>query len=390
MQTIIKQRYLTDLLNINQDGGDRPDILDKIESDLFMREYKDSCKNMKNYVPAILPPVSRIVVIGDIHGDYNYAVRVLEMANVAKFYDNKIEWTGGKTIVVQVGDQIDRCRPVIGKSCKDPTTTLHDEASDIKILKLFNELNRQALKVGGSVISLLGNHEIINSLGQMDYVSYMGIDEFTNYKDPKNPDKKFASGLEARIHAFKTGNEFGTLLGCTRVPAVVIGSNLFVHAGVVDGLITEIGLRGIDDFELINMAIRKWLLGLIDVSNIASIINGSNYSMFWTRLLGSIPADTPMTNAVCENNISKVLKLFKVNGIIIGHTPQSFIHNHDINSTCDNKIWRVDTGSSSAFDQFDPHFMRTGSKAPARRYQYLEIINDTQYKICDESGCKKK
>lgn len=57
--------------------------------------------------------------------------------------------------------------------------------SDIKILELFTDLDEQAVKHGGRVISLLGNHEISNALGNMSYVSVKGIDGFKNYKIQK-------------------------------------------------------------------------------------------------------------------------------------------------------------------------------------------------------------
>ena len=354
----------------------------------FDKIYNDNCK-LDTYIPAILPKTSRIVVIGDIHGDLDMAIKILYMANLIKFIDTKvIKWCGGSTVVVQVGDQIDRCRPTRNSTCQHSNTTFKDEASDIKILKLFSDLHKNAVKKGGAVISLLGNHELMNSMGYLDYVSHEGLKQFEGYKDPNDPTRTFKSGRDARSYAFAPGNEYGKLLGCTRLPAVIIGSNLFVHAGLVDGLINHIGLNGIDDFEVINKSIRKWLLGLLETKYIEKIINSSTYSMFWTRILGKIPSQVPKEHPICSTNISKVLKLFKVNGIIIGHTPQSFMYNDDVNSTCDGHVWRIDNASSKAFHKFDKTFLDTGTISHSRRLQYLEIIDDTTYNICDNKGCK--
>jgi hypothetical protein len=108
--------------------------------------------------------------------------------------------------------------------------------------------------------------------------------------------------------------------------------------------------------------------------------------MFWTRVLGSIPSGVPIDFPSCSDNISKVLKLFNVDKMIIGHTPQSFLFNKDINGTCGDKIWRVDNGCSSAFDMFDENFKKYKKKHHNRRLQYLEIIDDTEYYVYDEKG----
>lgn len=365
------------------------DLLNTMDEGQFMESFASKCPS-DLYIPAILPVQSRVVVLGDIHGDMALAVKMLKVTGVAKGSTiDTLTWCGGTTYVVQVGDQIDRCRPIGNMLCGNSKTTYNDEASDIKILNLYTNLHKQAVREGGAVVSLLGNHEIMNALGHLDYVSHDGLKEFENYTDPRNPSKTFSSGKEARAHAFKPGNEFGKYLGCTRLPAVIIGSNIFVHAGIVDGLIRQIGLSGINDFETINQAIRGWLLGLLGTDYVKEIIDSSKYSMFWTRILGKIPPNVSLDNEICSSHISEVLKMFNVGGIIIGHTPQSFIYSDDINATCGNKVWRVDNGSSAAFNRFDREFLNTGHTASSRRVQYLEILDDKIYNICDESGCKK-
>lgn len=364
-----------------------------IKKDIFLKDIYPKYCGKYEYIPSVLSKVDRIIVLGDIHGDFKLLIRLLKIAKVIEINEqNKIIWTGKNTYVVQVGDQVDRCRPMNNKICSNQETTIDDEASDLKIMELCNNLHEQAIKVGGKFISLLGNHEIMNSLGALTYVSYFGLKQFEHYKDPKNPELKFSSGEEARKHAFAPGNEIGTMMGCTRLPAVIIGSNLMVHAGIVDGLITEIGLTSIDDLENINIAIRMWLLGLLKKKYIKHIIRSSPNSMFWTRLLGQIPPNVPLNDPMCISHIGKVLNLFEIGSIIVGHTPQSFFYSDDINQTCSGKVWRVDNGSSSAFDGFDKmsspaHNIKNKSKS--RRPQVLEIIDDNQYYIIDEIQRKR-
>lgn len=357
----------------------------------FIREeYPKMCSPYK-YVPAIMNAKKRVIVFGDIHGDYQLAIDMFTKAGLISHHGNdEFTWIGGEACVVQIGDQIDRCRPIPGMPCTHPKTTHNDEANDIKIMELFNSLSLQADKIGGSVISLLGNHELLNAMGQMHYVSYQGLKQFENYVDPDSPDRQFHNGTEARIHAFQPGKNYGKMMGCTRLPAVIIGSNIFVHAGIIDALIEEINLKGIDDFERINIKLRRWLLGLLDQDYVEHIIKYSKTSMFWSRILGKIPPGISLNHPDCMDNIKNVLNLFQIGSIVIGHTPQSFMYGDDINSTCDNKVWRVDNGSSSAFNNFDQSFKNTGIYTSSRRTQYLEIIDDHNYFVCDGTGCKRE
>ena len=434
----------------------------------FLREFENKCKDY-TYVPLIIPEVETIIAFGDIHGDYKMAVKLLLMSGVAEIIDEKKEkhddvdhetdieeivlvnneeavrynnndkyetknhsyvvkhenriiksnveykmrWIGGKTHVVQVGDQIDRCRVYGGMTCDLPETTIHDENSDVKIMRLFTDLHEQAVLVGGAVISLFGNHELNNALGDMTYVSMKGIDGFKNYVDPKNKHIKFNDGRSARVYAFKPGHEIGTFMGCTRTAAVVIGSNLFAHAGIVNGLIKEqenhkknewrltynpnnfnkqvYYFRDREGFENINIAIKKWLIGIADNKqrNVDDLVRSTymNKSMFWNRILGSISPNVDYESNECKNNIDKVLKLFRINNIIVGHTPQSMAHNFYINATCGKKVWRIDVASSSAFDRYDEMYIHNGNKIESRRFQYLKIVNDKNFYVCFEDKC---
>jgi len=346
------------------------------------------CPN-NSYMPAILPAVDRIVCLGDIHGSYSLAIDMLIIGKIIKIVNGSVMWNAGNTYVVQVGDQVDRCRPIDNMTCENPNTTINDEASDIKIMELFNDLHEQAVLQGGAVISLLGNHEIMNSTGQLQYVSYQGLKQFENYVDKDKPNIIFPNGATARAHAFAPGNEYGKMMGCSRHVVVIIGSHMFLHAGLVDSLIHEIGLNGIDDLQNIDTAIRSWLLGLLHKDYIRKIIKNSKNSLFWTRLLGSIPPNVSLDNPVCSTHLKKVLKMFKIGHMVIGHCPTSFTFNADINGTCDNTVFRVDIGASHAFDKFDNTYQSYGKPNQNRRTQVLEILNDNVFNICDSTGCKK-
>ena len=93
----------------------------------------------------------------------------------------------------------------------------------------------------------------------MNYVSYEGIKQFENEINPKT--KKFKSGLEARKFLFKNGNKYANFLACTRQTAVIIGSNLFVHAAILPDLAKKFKINEL------NLLIKKWLLGIINNSD---------------------------------------------------------------------------------------------------------------------------
>jgi hypothetical protein len=65
---------------------------------IYKETYDEKCKNFSK-LPSVLPPVRRIIVIGDLHGDWEMTIKSL---GVAKLIDNNLNWTGGDTVVVQL------------------------------------------------------------------------------------------------------------------------------------------------------------------------------------------------------------------------------------------------------------------------------------------------
>ena len=53
--------------------------------------------------------------VGDLHGDWAKAVGSLRAANVIRIEGDDIYWTGGDTVVVQLGDVMDRGDHEIGE-----------------------------------------------------------------------------------------------------------------------------------------------------------------------------------------------------------------------------------------------------------------------------------
>ncbi|MDP3716821.1 MAG: metallophosphoesterase [Acidobacteriota bacterium] len=86
----------------------------------------------------------RVVAIGDIHGAIDEFTSILKVAGLTGA-DGR--WTGGRTHLIQTGDYTDR---------GDGTRA---------VLDLLMALEPQARKAGGRVVSLLGNHEVMNLIG---------------------------------------------------------------------------------------------------------------------------------------------------------------------------------------------------------------------------------
>jgi hypothetical protein len=340
--------------------------------------FKKDCGGY-DYIPTIIGVKKRVIAIGDLHGDFELLIRCLKIGGVI---NEKNEWIGKDTHVVQIGDQVDSCRPTSMYSCNDKRAMKYDKAEDVKILKYLTELNTQARKSEGRVISLLGNHELKVVKGDMGYVSYENIREFDDYKDPSNPEMKFNSGLEARTHAFKPGNEYGNFLGCTRQSVVVIGSNIFVHGGIVPNYLIKAGIHSQEDLRLLNSIVRKYLLGLIKGAKIEDLIFGSSESVFWNRIYGTLaPKLKSEDEEVCEKYLNKVLRILNVGSMIIGHTIQFTKNNEGVNSTCDDKVHRIDFGGSHGFDVFDNSLMSGENKLSLREAQILLIEDDKKYKV---------
>ena len=313
------------------------------------KTFYEKCKNY-SFIPSVHKAVDRIIAIGDLHGDYEVVIKTLRLARVIFVEeDGTVKWIGGKTYVVQTGDQLD----MGGRG------ELNDDRNDdIKILRLFTDLHQQALRVGGAVISLFGNHELMNVVGVFDFVSPRGIDGFQ---------KTESDGLLIRKNKFKRGSKYSEFLGCTRLSMVLIGTNLFVHAGIKNDFIKKIGSGNIDE---INDIIRKWVLNILknpdEINNIYQNVlpTDSESSIFWTRYL-SLNSD----NKTCQT-MTKSMQFVQFKNIIVGHT----IQENGINKIecADNKIVRIDVGLSKIFNTM--------------KVEILEILHDNEFNVLSMEG----
>lgn len=318
--------------------------MDKIYK-IYSQVWKNRCKNFPNEstIGVIEEIPKNIYVLGDLHGDWNKTIESLRKANLI---DKNNKWSGKDSILVQLGDQVDRCR-FNGTPCHMEGATINDEASDMKLLYYFTELHNQAVKKGGAVYSILGNHELMNVTGDFRYVSRMNLLEFSK-------DGSVEDGIKNRKLEFKPGNKISNFLACTRKMALVIGKNLFIHAGIVPEIAKKYNVNDM------NRIVALFLFDKLENSkNYSDLLINSKKSPLWTRLLGNLNKNTneDKIKSICNdifdsgvlNNILGENKKHKIERIFVGHTPQIF---KGINTMCNDRIFYVDVGISGAFDQF--------------------------------------
>lgn len=354
---------------------------------------KEVCSDLPE-LPSVInnKTIKRLIAIGDIHGDLDLAIKYLEIPNLIKrvthetldtvkvIYKNDetryYEWIGKDVIAIQVGDQVDRCRP-FHYECYMPEATKNDESSDITIMFFYSDLHNKAIKHNSALYSLLGNHEILNVLGNMSYVSYEGLKEFS-VNDDMTKGRVEAFKINSKNKIYKNELTLAQFMGCSRLTSLIVNDYLFVHAGVMEKLLEKFkdsNNKYDNVIPSINNIIKNWLLNKADndKTKLLSLLNGQETSPFWPRLYGILKPNLDISENDCLTKVKPVLEKLMLKGMIVGHTPQN--SNSGINSTCSNTIWRVDIGGSQAFDEvLNDEIVFKDKTVESRRPHVLEIV----------------
>jgi hypothetical protein len=281
--------------------------------------------NCKNKPLSVITKFKRILVIGDLHADYPMTINLLKKFNVI---DNNRRWIAKDTFIVQMGDQVD------GKGRGN-----NDVEGEQEVLDLFDDLNTQAEIYGGAVFSLIGNHELMNVLGDFRYASMADIN-----KD---------GGETQRKQKYSPGGILASRLACSRNAIIKIDDIIFVHGGIAKEFMADI--RDNKTIEFINTTLTDFLFNKIDSDNehVQKYFIKKN-GLFWDRSLGN-------ENVDCED-----ISYLKYGHIIVGHTPQK-----KINSKCNNKIWRTDVGLSKALGGNDQQILEITSTTRGPQFKVL-------------------
>lgn len=313
----------------------RNSIFKGIDYYINQKNNTNACPNKPPSVVKIDKNNSKIIVIGDIHGDFYSMLHALYQGKVI---NKKSEWIGGKTIVVQVGDQIDKG----GRGFLSVDNT-NDDLEELKVIEYMHHLHLEAKKSGGAVYSLIGNHEIMNMLGDFRYATPGHIRGF--------------GGTQTRKELFKPGGPIARKLACNTNGVMMIGSWIFAHGGLLPMHLENMNI------ESINQLTRDVLLGKKDINNLSNaeeeLLFGQT-GLFWNRVYSN--------NLIEDSNrcrtLNQMLQILKIDngGIVVGHTPYD-----GIQSNCDNKIWMTDVKLSTAFGNKENH---------SDRVEILVIEND--------------
>jgi hypothetical protein len=320
--------------------------------------------------------VERVVAISDPHGAYDALLQTLENAGVI---DDSQQWAGGRTHLVITGDLLDR------------------GADSRKVMDLVMTLESQAPQSGGMVHLTLGNHEVMNLIGDLRYVSageYAAFAEEESAEMRQRWFKKFSAsnesldeselhaafarerpaGFYAHREAFRSDGYYGNWL-LSRPVMVVINDTAYVHGGLsplvanynLNELNRELKSQVVDYVKQVEVLNNTGFLdpavNSYDHAEVAKVlaadrslpesmltaadtiiklsgasINGGD-SPLWYR--GTVGCSTPLE----EETLQAALDSIGATRVVIGHTPtltREVLQKHD------GRVIEIDTGMLNA------------------------------------------
>jgi hypothetical protein len=301
--------------------------------------------------PAARP--SRIVAVGDLHGDYQ---AWLAIARAAGVIDGGGHWAGGGTTLVQLGDILDR------------------EPDSLKIVRSLQQLQKEAPRAGGRVVVVLGNHEAMNLLGDFRYTT---PGEFAAFAGPNSAairDRVYEQNRAALEKAAQAANPSLTSeqvrtawmnqhplgwvelklawgpsgeLGrwATHNPAIVkIDGTLFVHGGIS---------AEYSKIPLIEVNRRVQTAMAAGDGGPSTILDDPLGPLWYRGLVTRDPdAEEVRTHAGAaashlnsEQELAAVLSAYGAKRMVVGHTPDL----KGIEILYGGRLARADTGNSRAY-----------------------------------------
>lgn len=314
-------------------------------------------------------PGRRIVAVGDLHGDLHQARRALEIAGVLSS-DGLDLWTGGETVLVQLGDILDRGE------------------DEIAVLSLLRSLDIQAKAQGGAVFQVNGNHETMNVEGDFRYVDPGAYDEcsdfleyLASYRDdweegfvnwvsvserwkqerkmsqshwgPWNLVKR-QKGVIARSILLRPGGKLACELARHSV-ILKVNDWVFCHGGLLPHHVAY-------GIERMNGEVSLWMRGLSETEDeppMPFLATRGYDSVVWNRLYSRDASNLEDYQLEQINSIlEETLQAVGAKAMVVGHTPQTA----GVNCKYNCSIWRIDVGMSSGVLNSRPEVLEIRDK----------------------------
>lgn len=231
--------------------------------------------NQSHHTPYSAHNLTRIIAIGDLHGDFDAFLDILQFSNASS-----------ADYVIQIGDTIDR---------GDDT---------IPILEYFIHNSTEYF------FQIIGNHEVMNMNGRVEYVSQGDIESFIDIKN--------------RTQFFREDGRYGKYLTNLNLTAG-IGDVIFVHGGI-------------------SLEIAQEYEKLENINKIGKQTDMKTLSGVWGRNgpLWYRGYSMKNSNGNCKE-LKESLDILGYRHMIMGHT----VHDK-INSRCSSSAIIIDTGISKA------------------------------------------
>ena len=327
------------------------------------------------------PGIERVVAFADVHGANTELLQLLRETGIV---DGQDRWAAGKTHVVSLGDLLDR----------------GDDSR--KVMDLLMRLQGEARAAGGQLHVVLGNHEAMNVLGDLRYVTageyaaYTDMEQASERAEARKAwettngagsgadfDQKFPPGYFGHRAAFAPNGKYGQWLLSLPV-AIAVNDTLFMHAGpgpVVRGMsLQELDLRyrtALTDYLGLAQKLEaakllqpgdeyrsrpKLAQQRLDAMNAAAATSGGPVPATIAVIVQQFAraADNPLLSAdgpnwyrgaalcgeVTEADVlDPLLQQFGVKRLVVGHTPT-----RDLRAVTrfDGRVVKLDTGMNKA------------------------------------------
>jgi hypothetical protein len=282
--------------------------------------------------PVFIPHPGRIIVIGDVHGDID---RLMFILRSIKIISLDLQWIAEpqNTVVVQLGDQID--------SISRGGDGEWDQGKlDLNVMLLMENLDEIAIAAGGGgrVLSVIGNHELLNLFHQFVFVS---------------PNSLAMVDINQRKELFMRGNDTGigkcTSILTNRNVLLKVGPYLFSHAGLLREHLDILEQAGIKDLDYMNQLLRAYMRGHQLTPAEASLFNrviAGDEGILWNRqyvdlLFEQCDSDK---RQVLQENLQNMLFRTQSMCMFIGHNVVE-----GITTTANNTLFFTDAGLSRSF-----------------------------------------